>query len=734
MKLKNIFKYASIAVASASLMGVTSCNYLDVVPAEQPGLADAMKTPSAALGFLQSCYAQISVRDCSPRDYRSVLNSANDEYIIPEAWYAKDNPPAYAVMRNTQNSGSVASSPGFWNSYYKGIGQTLLFEEQLESEGRKNEVCKTEDEYAQWHAEARFCRAYYHLQLLRIYGPIPLTTERLSQDVDLSEYPGRMHYDGCVNWIARELDECAKILPETRPAEQQNRATSVICKALKARMLLYAASDLYNGSFPAAYRGWKNTNYRSIDPTNGHDYEDELISMTFDEDKWKRALLACSEALEAAQQAGYRLFEVADPKDSPLDDAVQSTDIWVPDLTELGKRLNDLGVTFQSEIGEEPFSESEFLRAIYNYRYLVTTTPNEGNTELIWGNNYQAYGILFSRLPRRVMTNKSGEWLEGWNGVNPTLYTVEHFYNADGTLPGTSAATPLTGLTSYSQFHKEAGYEEKDVPERSHITNICLYREPRFYAWIGFDGGDYLTRLNNDQPCHLDMRDPEKQGHGNGERNYSVTGFLSMKHVDPMTLWSEDCRKADGVVTTGGTNSPDILIRMAELYLNLAECQAEMATRGIAPADTDTYNMGKNLAIEAINNLNIIRKRAYVPAIKVADASDPKNVVFSETMSDGSGRKDWKLVDLVRNERFIELWDEGHRYFDVRRWVAGPEYFGYGKRRGLNGVGVAAKTAEDFLQPMNINSQYTFHYRQYLYPIHVDQVYKNPQMVQNPGF
>ncbi len=45
MKLQNIFRLASVAVASGSmLLGVTSCNYLDVVPPEQPGLPDAMKT------------------------------------------------------------------------------------------------------------------------------------------------------------------------------------------------------------------------------------------------------------------------------------------------------------------------------------------------------------------------------------------------------------------------------------------------------------------------------------------------------------------------------------------------------------------------------------------------------------------------------------------------------------------------------------------------------------------
>lgn len=730
MKLKNIFKYASIAVASASLLGVNSCNYLDVVPPEQPGLADAMKNHTNALGFLHSCYAQISVRDAMPRDYRSVLNSATDEYTIPEAWYAKDNPPAYAVMRNTQNSGSVASAPGFWSSYYKGIGQTLLFDRELEGEGRRNQVCDSEEEYLQWHTEARFCRAYYHMQLVRIYGPVPLTTTLVGQDTDLSAYPGRTHFDGCVNWIVNELDECAKILPATRPVEETNRATSVICKALKARLLLYAASDLYNGGFPSAYRSWRNTNYRSKDPVTGKEYGDTLISRKFDPTKWQRAAKACAEALEAAQNAGFKLFNPADPQNAPIDAAVTPADIWIPGLDEMTTRLTDMNVTYQGELegDAESFDPSMFRNAVYTYRYLATTTPNEGNTELIWGNNYVCYGnnsaggTDMARVPRRVLYTKAGVWKEGWNGVNPTLYTVEHFLNADGTLPGTSQAIPLTELTAASQFYKEAGYTEADEPGRSRITNICMYREPRFYAWIGFDGGDYLTRIKNGDPLVVNLRDPEQQGHGQGERNYSVTGFLSMKHVDPMSSWNEN---GDW---TGGTHSPEILIRMAELYLNLAECQAEMAVRGIAPASDDTFNAGKDMLTEAIKNINVIRKRAYVPAL-TAD-----KVNFTETLSDGSGTKKWDIVQWVRNERFIEFFDEGQRYFDVRRWVAGPEYFGYGKRRGLNGVAVSTNSGEDFLKPMNINSQYTFHYRQYLYPIHVDQVYKNPQMVQNPGF
>lgn len=723
MKLNKIFQFATIAAAAATLTGVTSCNYLDVVPAEQPGLSDAMKNHSNALGFLHSCYNAMTQRDYSPRDYRSVLNCANDEYLIPEIWYSIDDPAAYAVMRNTQTTTAPSGyNPGFWDHFYNGIGQTLLFDRELDGEGAKNEVCVDEAEYKMWKAESRFCRAFYHFQLLRLYGPIPITSSLISMGVDLSDYPGRTHFDGCVDWIVNELDEAIKDLPDKRDAAELNRATTVIAKALKARVLLYAASPLWNGDFPAAYRSWQNK-VSSSNPVTGEDYGRELVSREFKPEKWQRALKACSEALEFAEANGYELYDpkVDDERDQ-LDADVSPSDIRIPAFDAMADKLAASNLEYVDAEGESvPFDSDEFLRAVYKLRYLNTTTYNEGNHEIIWANNYQVYGHCDSRLPRRVlMTTSNQSWKEGWNGVSPTLYTVEHFLMADGTLPGTHST--VFDNTGSSQFYKEAGLgKDKSNVDRSRVTNICLNREPRFYAWIAFDGGDYLTNLKDGEPCVLNMRDPEQQGRGQGERNYSVSGFLSMKHVDPLSKW-------DGTQGnwTGGKNSPDVYIRLAELILNVAECQAEMAVRGISPAADDTYNAGKDLQAEAIKNVNRLRARAYVGPLK----ADQLTMVETRT-SDGASKM-WNIVEWVRNERFIELWDEGHRYFDVRRWVAGDEYLGYGKRRGLNGL--AVNPGASFLTPMMINSQYTFHYRQYLYPIYVEQVYKNPQMVQNPGF
>ncbi len=748
MKFKNIYKFATVAIAAASLLGVSSCNYLDVVPPEQPGLADAMKDHDHAKGFLYSCYAKTTHRDILPRDYRSVLNSSTDEYLITETWYANEGAPAYAVLRNTQTTTAPGYDPAFWNNFYTAIGQTLLFEEKLNTEGVDNGVCNDEKERVEWLAESRFCRAYYHFLLLRLYGPIPITETLLGMDADLGDYPGRSHFDYCVDWICNELDKAAADLPVRRTeSSEMGRADQVVCKALKARLLLYAASDLYNGKFPSAFKNWAdhgNTNYE----TPG--YGNALISTTYSQEKWQRALIACREALDLALEADYALF---DPRwhttadNISGDENVIPLNIWVPKMAEITSKMKDNGMKFpytnvdgynyedpdNSEL-TDPFDEEEFLRAIWKLRYLNTTTQSEKNTEIIWAQSPMdggVYGKYQSRIPRQAYryTKDNTEHIpDSWGGVAPTLYSVEHFLNADGTLPSGNQSKAFDLLNNDDFYKADNTISDKDHPmfatenkEREEIARICLNREPRFYAWIGFNGGDYLTLLCNNQPCVLNMHDPNKQGRKLTDRNYSASGFLSMKHVDPYYHWDSDGK------TYEGKNSPEVFVRLAELYLNLAECQAECAVRDIPAPAGYTFKDGAKFQEEAIANINKLRDRAYVGRL----TADQIGMVETRTC-DGTS-KTWNIVEWVRNERFIELWDEGQRYFDVRRWVAGDEYFGYGKRRTLNALAENPKLTE-FYQPMMANPQYTFHYREYLYPIYVDQVYRNPQMVQNPGF
>lgn len=93
-------------------------------------------------------------------------------------------------------------------------------------------------------------------------------------DADNSEFPGRSHFDYVTNWIVDKLDKAAEDLPASRSDEKWGRATSTMAKALKARLLVYAASPLWNGKFP--YPQWKNKNFE----TPGYGYD--LVSLTYD--------------------------------------------------------------------------------------------------------------------------------------------------------------------------------------------------------------------------------------------------------------------------------------------------------------------------------------------------------------------------------------------------------------------------------------------------------------------
>lgn len=686
MKFNNIFKYAAVAVAAGSLLGVASCNYLDVVPPEQPNLVDAMKTHDNALGFLYSCY--VGTTAIAPAEYTSPFSSTTDEYVWPneqESAY----PSCFAVLKNTQTTDG-SNIQWLWGTMYQYIGQCLLFEKELLSTGRDYEVTRNEEEENLWLAESRFLKAYYHMEMLRLYGPIPLTMELIDMDAPDEDFPGRSHFDYCVRYLANEFDEAAKVLPETWDNANFGRATKVIAKAMKARLLLLAASDLFNGKFP--YPEWRNVNYE----TPG--YGKELVSNTYDRQKWEDAFKATSEAIELAEKY-HRLFDDAEYEAVKEENVVGSNGYsnmdWIPvDFTDDTEKL-------------------AFINKVMLNRYLHTTSQSE-NPEILWSRRYTYSNLEAARFPLKINKNSNGQWYTyAWSVVNPTLNTVYNFLCKDGRLPADSH--PDIDFSPRSEWFQAI---TPSVTGHEDMINLVRNREPRFYAWIAFDGGNYLNRIKNGEPLTLNFKTNKDGGQGadftNEPKNLASTGFLAMKHVAP--VYSID----NQLTAQPGTSHPVVLMRLTELYLNLAECAAELANPKRAGADAQ-------YAATAIEYINRIRKRAGVPELTESEIG----VTFNNPITNTS--KQMTLVEWVRQERFIELWDEGQRYYDVRRWVAGSEYFAAGMRQGLTGD-IENCTFEEFNTPRVCNPTFTFGTRQYLYPLFINEVYKNPQMVQAPGY
>lgn len=550
-------------------------------------------------------------------------------------------------------------------------------------------------EKEQWLAEAHFLIAYYHFALLRKYGPIPVVTEYVPQSTPSSDFGGRYHYDYCVNWIAYQLDLAAQNLPPTREGTEWGRATSTMAKALKARVLMYAASPLWNGQFP--FSSWKNKvntpgdkdffvgdDAKYKESIGRDDYGIELVSSSYNEKKWERAMEACQKALDfALNEGGCRLYGTEASDMTLYQTELGNNDKWLPYVP--GKEDNNIQ------------ENREFKERVMMLRYMVASRYPH-NKELIWGlTGKNINSRIQGRIPAHIFqTGNKTSWAGGFSAISPTLYTIEHFYTEDGVLPEEAASTG--DFASRAEWFQKAGIAGNN---REDIIKLCVNREPRFYAWMAFDGGDYGSKLlkassgDAGSPCVLNMK--TAAGHGydltRSPRNYNVTGFMTQKYVNPTAQFV-----FDGGAFQAGDTKPIPLIRLAELYLNLAECQANVG--------------GANLA-NALANLKEVRDRAGVPT--------------TTTVPEQS-----KLIEMIHNERFIEFWNEGHRYHDVRRWAEGQKYFG-AKREGLNAM-VKDVPFEKFNVRTTIDQPFRWNDRLYLAPIQNAEVYKNPQMVQAYGY
>lgn len=671
MKIRDKFnKMVKVVLVICCL---TSCNYLDVIPPEQPDFEDTMKDEDATLSFLYSCYYGTTFSN--PIPYYSFEVSA-DETAQPPLFSIYSQQMAWGTLSPSYSAVWGSDDYNIWNPSYNHIGYVHYFLSLIDD---LQPIGVTQEDKEEYKAECYFLEAYYHFRVLQAFGPCPIIPARVDPGITVSEIPGRSHFDYCVDWIVDKLDQAAAALPATRPNNDLGRATSTIAKALKARVLLYAASPLWNGSFP--YTNWKNEKYETPE------YGNELVSHTYDESKWTRALTACQEALAAATEAGYELFDIEAANRKAERDEVPLP--FVP-----GK--------------EEDTPENQlFKERVRMFQYLVTANEGDNNKELIWAQRISLFynnggeGVE-SRLPNKVVKQSNGIFAGGWAAIAPTLYSAQHFYTENGKLPDYDPDF-YPEEEWYTRFYEGAEspalatdrLDSKEV--KNDIIKMHAHREARFYAWMVFDGCQYMTKINDGDPLWINFKNTNTNGYNTGSpRNCVGTGYLSKKFIDPNIIYS-----ANGNRTHTAPRVP--FIRMAELYLNLAECHAALGNTS-----------------EALANLNVIRERAGINDLTDADLNGEMN-----------------LMDWVRNERFVELFEEGHRYYDLRRWVLAPDMLKAGARYGLNGFLVNA-SFEEFNVPTLINQPFKWDNRLYLLPVPtrsgLDELYSNPQLVQAPGY
>lgn len=648
--LSNIFRFFIVAALSTCLI---SCNYLDVVPPEKEDKKDMMIDNATTLKYLYGCYGFINNTDqVSGLPYRTI-DGGTDETAQPQEWEGASSKAQYGNITpiTINNDGNYP-----WGTLYNAIGYCNEFIANMEEYNPAIDAAYR----SQYLAEVKFLKAYYHFRLMQLYGPIPIIDKFMNMNTTEGNLPGRSHFDYCVNYVVGLLDEAANELPATYSnVDYFGRATSVIALALKARVLTYAASPLWNGSFPTE---WSNKNYT----TPG--YGNELVSRQYDATKWKRAYDAAKEAITAAHKEGFELFDV--------------------ETSETVRANQKVELPVVPGIDPNTSEGKDFLKKVMMLRYMMTTRVDNGNKENIWGVNL-TFSYLQASVPHYVLTSDKNIMHGYWGGLSPTLYTVENFYTKNGIIPQSDPT-----YTPKGDWFKSA-----NVESTNNVIKLHVNREPRFYAWISFDGDQYSSYIKNQSPLIIYARDPQQQGFNPtlwGNRNYSVTGYLNKKWLAPNYYIS----KVDGGDNNVAIRYASSLIRLAELYLNYAECCAHL-----------------NKNSDALEYVNYIRKRAGVPELSEAD-------VTALGMS---------ILDAVMQERFIELYQEGQRYHDIRRYMKGAQRLSKSCYEGLNAM-VVGPSFSEFNKRTPIAQPFSWNDRMYLMPVPQKDVYANPQMVQAPGY
>ena len=282
-------------VACCALLSASCNSFLDIVPDNVAVIDHAFSNAMEAEKYLFTCYSYLPG---TGEPSGNIGMTAGDEIWLNMPNHVPS--PAWDYIAKGVRSAD-RSQPDWWKgsdyafSLFMGIRDCNTFLENIEDTSKVADL--TVDKRARWIAEAKFLKAYYHYYLLRTYGPIPIVDKNLPVSASPEAVQvKRQPFDDCVKYIVGLLDECNPGLPAVISNRQSElgRITKPLNRAVKAQVMMLAASPLFNGNSDFS-------NFRDNDGVL-------LFNSEYDAGKWALAADAAKEAIESAEGAGHELF------------------------------------------------------------------------------------------------------------------------------------------------------------------------------------------------------------------------------------------------------------------------------------------------------------------------------------------------------------------------------------------------------------------------------------------
>lgn len=616
--MKNLNKNTLYFWLALLIFSTTSCKkFLDVAPKEFYQESDVLADVSQLEKELSILYNRIPVEYWTPSaDPNYMLNSGSSD----ESFCNWTNVQAYLYNDGTWNA--VSNPLGSWGNY-ESLRTAYHFLKYIDEVPVKDKM--KEAEYLvlkpRYKLEAKYFIALYTFELFKRYGAVPVVDHYFSSDELTKMVPTpRNSTNEVVAFIVKNLDEIIPSLENTFSGIEVGRVTKGTAMALKAKVLLYAASPLFNGGeidgVPVSVNGQLvKATLLATKGANGT----ALFNQQYDNEKWKKAADAARLIIDMGQ---YSL---------------------VPLQRSLFMGRNTTEVIFHKQMG-------------FSTNFEMGTGPN-------------------------------GSDMGMWGGLGPTQDMIDSYEMKSGRF-----------ITDPHSGYKETGFKDTLVwvfrnrawiKVTANYHNMYMNRDPRFYTDVFFNKMPYrhrniITEYSNTTGLNND-------GWGGKSGNSTVSGYYVQKWCDP----EQNVLSSPKSIAR---NYPSY--RYAEVLLWYAEAMNEY----LSAPNAEVY--------DAINK---VRDRVKMPPLPIAD----------EDRTKAGMRK------RIQNERKIELAFEGHRFWDIRRWLIAhtPELK---KMTSLdyNSSGAAFYTRKAVKKDGRV-----FNINHYLMPIPADEILRaNGAITQNYGW
>ena len=296
-----------------------------------------------------------------------------------------------------------------------------------------------------------------------------------------------------------------------------------------------------------------------------------------------------------------------------------------------------------------------------------------------WGLKLSAYGSLWGH---DAFFNQELIFGLGRGDSN----TFEKANYPVGVENGSSGSCPTQSFVDQYEFQDNGQTFGQRYPGSIDLNTVNPYDglDPRFALTVVKDGDEWPTNGAQKKVIETFV------GGFNASPKYGATptGYYLKKYVDGACVTT-----ADNQTTRRHTW---ILFRLGEFYLDYAEA----VFNATGSAKDASYGMTAN------ESINVLRNR--------------KDIKMPRFTEDGDA---W--VERYERERLVELAFENHRFWDVRRWKKGAQYFG--------SVQVANISSNMLLTRSTLTRQWNDKY--YFYPIPQTELKKNPNLApNNPGW